>query len=359
MCEPSPGVDEGFAAERDPTSENVVLARAIADRYMDEHEATSLKWDWGEATFLVGVVDLYRLTGEQKYSDYLQAYIDHHIGRYVLTQSDRCPSSVAAIELYRQGCDEKYQAVVDDIMFYLDEEALRTEQGGLNHLGTVDLFPPSLWIDSLFMFGTPLTRWGTLTNAPSRLDFYADQFRIFTDVLQEDAGFYRHAYNWGAQDDDVYWARGNGWVLAASGEYLQSRVARGESDDFVATAHRTLAQAVIDAQDPATGLWWTVINRPGETYLETSAAALFALGLARGYRAGILDQSVLTTVNLALQGVKSRIEDDEQGRPVVTGISGPTGVGGFEFYADIEQEPDIHYGVGAVVLALIETSGLE
>jgi hypothetical protein len=30
----------------------------------------------------------------------------------------------------------------------------------------------------------------------------------------------------------------------------------------------------------------------------------------------------------------------------------------FEGYADVEQRDDVNYGVGAVILALIETSGL-
>jgi hypothetical protein len=44
--------------------------------------------------------------------------------------------------------------------------------------------------------------------------------------------------------------------------------------------------------------------------------------------------------------------------PIVTRISGGTEPGTFEFYVGIDEIDDLNYGVGAVILGLIETSGL-
>lgn len=100
------------------------------------------------------------------------------------------------------------------------------------------------------------------------------------------------------------------------------------------------------------------MNRPGETYLETSAAALFAFGLARGWRYGFLGDEVLPVIARAMQGVRSRIVTNVEGQPVVTGVSGPTTAGGFALYASIAQADDLPFGIGAVLYALLETSGL-
>lgn len=100
------------------------------------------------------------------------------------------------------------------------------------------------------------------------------------------------------------------------------------------------------------------LNLPGEIYQETSGPALFAYGIARAFRYGILGEQELAAALLALEGVKERIEPDEEGRPVVTGISLGTDPTTFEGYAEVEQRDDVHYGVGAVILALVETSGL-
>jgi unsaturated rhamnogalacturonyl hydrolase len=101
------------------------------------------------------------------------------------------------------------------------------------------------------------------------------------------------------------------------------------------------------------------MNRPGESYLETSAAALFAYGMARGYRYGFVDASVLPSIEAAMRGVTARIVVDPEGVPTVTGVSGPTSVGTFDYYATLATRDDVAYGIGAVLLALTETSGLE
>jgi unsaturated rhamnogalacturonyl hydrolase len=184
------------------------------------------------------------------------------------------------------------------------------------------------------------------------------QIDIFATALQDSNGWLRHAYNWQLNHDDLYWARGNSWVTASVAEYLRARARRGERDDRAQAVLEAQVEAVAASQDGATGLWWNILDRPGEIYLETSAAALFALGLARGYRDGLLDSSVLPVIETAMAGIEERIAADAEGHPVVTGISGPTTVGTFEGYADVPLGDDIHYGVGAVILALVETSGL-
>ena len=144
-------------------------------------------------------------------------------------------------------------------------------------------------------------------------------------------------------------------------------VALNPKIDQTVEGAREQVAAIIDTQDPATGLWWTVINRPGETYLETSASALFIYGMARGWRYGYLGDEVLPAIALGLEGLATQIVDGDgqpfdpsssTGAPVVTGTSQPTSVGTFDYYANIGVQDDIPYGIGAVLLALTETSGL-
>lgn len=60
----------------------------------------------------------------------------------------------------------------------------------------------------------------------------------------------------------------------------------------------------------------------------------------------------------AMAAIDGKIVLDNDGLPVVTDTSGPTGPGTFEEYAAVPLEDDIGYGAGAVILALIESSGL-
>lgn len=348
----------GSPPEPDAPSENVILAKAIADKFIDLHPVEELRWDWEAAVLMLGVLETHLVTGDAAYLDYPKAWMDHHIDAgYSIGHSDSCvPAGLAVILLDLTG-DTKYQAVIDDAMTYMQEDAVRSEQGGLSHLGTMDY--ATLWVDSLFMFGNVLFRLGELFDDDAALDFYGDQFRIFTEALQDDSGFYKHADQWFTpQTEGVYWGRGNGWVLVAGAMYLRVRALRGETDDAVHDAVSALVAAAMDAQDPDTGLWWTVVNRPGQTYLETSAAALFACGMARLWRIGLAGDEVLSPIHDAMNGVRSMITNDEKGLPVVTGVSGPTTVGTFAEYAAVETVDDVPFGVGAVILALLETSGL-
>lgn len=358
-CDGAPPDAACYAARRDPDSDRITLARAIADRTIDVHPVTALDWDWEEAVLMLGIAELHRVTGEPRYLHYYRGWLDHHIAAGVhINTSDSCAPALLAALLALDGRPSPHRGVVDDALHYLDHRALRTQSGGLNHLGSYGQLGASLWADSLFMFGGLLTRWGE-AREPARLTMMGEQFTIFADALQGPDGLFAHASGWaGIDDPSVRWARGNGWVSAAGHDYLRARRVRDEEDPTVATVLASQRAALLGAQDPASGLWWTVLDRPGETYLETSASALITYALARGWRYGHVDDDALPAIHRAISGLHTRIVDDPEGRPVVTGVSGPTLPGTFHGYATVPLVDDRPYGVGAVLLALIESSGL-
>lgn len=360
-CGGLPPDDACFAARRDPDSDLVSLARLIADKVVETRDPTELRWDWGEAVMLVGLMRTARVTGDERYVDFVARYVDHHIARgYTLETSDTSAPAALAVALIAAGRDEaRYRDVVADALEYYASEALRTPEGGISHFGTLELFGAQLWADSLFMFGNVMTGWGALADDRELLDTYAEQYAIFARLMQQGPGFFVHAvYASFEQEPDVYWARANGWILAAGYEHASLRIDRGERSGRVEGPAARLAAAAIASQDAESGLWWTVLNRPGETYLETSASALFAFGLARAWRYGLLGEEALGSVEAAVSAVVSRVTFDPRGVPTVTGISGPTSVGGFRYYANIPVGEDISFGIGATLLALTEASGL-
>ena len=356
----TPPDDACYAEKRVPGSKNVEQAKAIAQRFIDVHTPESLAWNWIEAVGMVGLIELHRVTGEPKWQDYYRAWIDSWIAKgYVIHNSDTCLPAIAAIDLYAATGDPKYLKVVQDVLDFLFQHDPRDAEGGINHLGDLSQMGVTLWTDSLFMMGMVLNRWGQFADDERALHEYSAQFRLQTARQQGDSGFFTHASNWVVpQTPGVYWARGNAWLTSSAFEYLQERRRHDEDDVDVRQALLRQVDAIIGSQDAATGLWWTVINRPGETYLETSASALFAWGMARGWRYGWLDDSVLPVIKKAMAGVATRIKNDAQGRPVVTGTSGATDAGDYSNYANVPVEDDIPYGVGAVILALLETSGM-
>jgi unsaturated rhamnogalacturonyl hydrolase len=251
-----------------------------------------------------------------------------------------------------------YEDVLEVFDAYIDHGARRTPEGALNHNGVLELIDATAWVDSLFMFGMPLMRQFEFGGREQSLVFYGDQLRIFYEVLQQDNGLMRHAdEHWiNRQDEGVYWARGNGWVTAASAEYLRLMRNRGAVDAAVRDALNAQVSALLERQHDD-GLWWTVLSHPGEAYRETSAAALMAFGMARAWRYGALGDEVLEPIRRAVRGLQTRLEQRDDGW-VVVGTSGPTMAGRKNVYTDARLMDDLSYGVGAVVLALLERAGL-
>ncbi len=358
-CDPR-AVPDGacYAARRDPASAKVDLAMALAVRYIDEHPAAEHRWNWEEGVMMFAMTELYRVTGDVRVRDYYKTWIDHHLDEgYVIVWSDSCPPALSALALYIESGEPDYAEVGAEVFRFLAEDALRTDEGGISHLGALNV--RTLWVDSLFMFGMNFTRWGEYQDDKSLLGEMGDQLDIFADLLQSESGMFVHAHGWpNSYDDDIYWGRGNSGVTVATADYLRARLLRHERDGRAEDILAAQIGGVLATQDADSGLWWSIVNRPGEIYLETSASALFAYGMARAYRYGLVGDEVLAPVAAAMAGIDTMIVVDELDRPLVTGISGPTGVGEFDDYARVRLEDDLSYGVGAVILALIETSGL-
>ena len=79
--------------------------------------------------------------------------------------------------------------------------------------------------------------------------------------------------------------------------------------------------------------------------------------MARGYRYGFLGDEVLPTLAKGRDGLLSYIKETD-GLWSVHQISGPTNAGTRTDYLNVRIDSDIPYGVGAVLMALVELSGL-
>ena len=347
-----------FSAKRDPNSKGVLIAKTIAQRWIARHPPSSLSWNWEEAVLLWGIALLYDVTNERLFFDYIRSYIDHHLQKGIsISTSDSCAPSAIAEWLYHHSRDPRYKAIVEQAMTYLKEQAFCSPEGGINHLGTIPLI--TLWVDSLFMFGNVLVSSGEYENDEEALRLFREQFLIFSDALQDESGFFRHAVYWdGVPEQGVHWARGNGWAFASAVQYLRVVTNQGRTDPEIWQRVEALLNAILKAQDKNTGLWWTVLDLPDQGYLETSASALFTYAMARAFRYGLVGNEILPFIWKAIGGVESRIDRFIMDDPIVRGTSGPTIPGPVESYLKVKQADDLPYGVGAVIMALVETSGL-
>ena len=157
----------------------------------------------------------------------------------------------------------------------------------------------------------------------------------------------------------MYWARGNGWVMAALVRVLDLLPASDSHRAQYVSDLQAMAAALLPVQR-SDGFWseslldptqCSTIGLAGQDGPETSGTALFAYGLAWGVRKGVLDKATyasalasawngLATVALQSNGLLGYVQSTGDRPCTDTAALGPTKLANFD-----------DYGVGAFLLA--------
>lgn len=149
------------------------------------------------------------------------------------------------------------------------------------------------WADALFMAPPVLSRLGAATGNPEYFHFMSQKFwEASAPLFDPDHGLYYRDERFVDQQtesgEDVFWSRGNGWVMAGITRVLQHLPAAHPSHDKFVERFRTMAAAVAPLQHDD-GRWRTSLLDPEEYPApETSGTAFFTYALAWGINEGYL-----------------------------------------------------------------------
>ncbi|HEY3404004.1 MAG TPA: glycoside hydrolase family 88 protein [Ohtaekwangia sp.] len=335
-------------------------------------------WNYEYGVLLTSFRQLRSQTGDNVYYDYSKKIIDHFINAdgsirtYDLTEYniDHITPGRIVLWLYAQTKDEKYKKAAD----LLHEQLIwhpRTKEGGYWHKLR---YPYQMWLDGLYMGETFAAEYAATFNDKKKFDDIASQF-IWMENHVRDAktGLLYHAWDESKQQRWAnpatgqapgFWGRGMGWYGMALVDVLDHfpKDHPGRKD-LIAILQR-FATAVKNYQDPASGVWYQVLDKadkPGN-YLEASASSMFIYALAKGTRMGYLDKSFGGVAKKGFEGaLKNFIETDEQGLIHLTKVVSVGGLGGnpyrdgsFEYYISEPLRTDDLKGVGPFIQASIE-----
>jgi unsaturated rhamnogalacturonyl hydrolase len=336
-------IQEGSTLEPDP----VTLSHRVASRVA----VVSLEppnFDWGEGILASGMIRVGASTRTPLGFSFARSWGDRWrsaLGPLLDERgySGRWGPAFALVQLFEARGDQLDLDAADRVGDFIDRRATRTLEGALGHWRD----NRQLWIDTLYMTSPLLAALGQLKSRPDRTRDAVRQVRLFAEHLRDPrTGLFRHMWddetNGGA---DVLWARGNGWAAMSYIEVLR-RLEPGSpehADLRQGLAH--LLDAIAAAQDRRSGLWHTVLDRP-DTYLETSASAMFLFAFAEGERLGLIPRTHRELILRAWKGLAERVDDS--GR--VLGTSAGTMPGDFARYASalVGEYP---WGTGAFLLA--------
>jgi unsaturated rhamnogalacturonyl hydrolase len=320
-----------------------------------------MDWDWGEGLLLYSLARLDEHKNESRYRNFIESYYDSHLkkGLPEINWSDRCAPALAAFEIYRRYNKLEYKEIALKVADYL-KKAKKTGSGGLNHLGTNILsyfYPESMWVDSLMMYNVFAAKWGKYTSDAVMTQFASEQPLDFAGVLQDkNSKLWRHAYltkvkrNLPAGED--YWLRGNGWAMVSIPETLDSLPENNPNREGLIKVLNDTAAALVPYQSEI-GMWYTVLNHPGQIYLESSGTALVAYGMLKGVHQGYLPEKYQAPANKAYFSLLDRLERKEDGLSMPE-ISHNTMPYSFLGYSLVPQRNDLPFGLAALILAGIE-----
>lgn len=207
----------------------------------------------------------------------------------------------------------------------------------------------SLWLDDLYMGVPCLAQMGKLTGDKK---YYDDAVRQITQfarrMFNRQLNVFMHG--WIAEMEahpEYHWARANGWAIMAMTELLDVLPEDHPGRPAVLELYRLHVRGLAGYQG-GNGLWHQLLDR-NDTYLETSATAIYTYCIAHGINRGWIDPLAYgPMVQLAWNGITTKVNAHGQ----VEGVCVGTGMG-FDpaFYYYRPTSVFAAHGYGPVLLA--------
>jgi unsaturated rhamnogalacturonyl hydrolase len=115
---------------------------------------------------------------------------------------------------------------------------------------------------------------------------------------------------------------------------------------------RQLAAAYEKYQDPATGLWYEVVDKGTNTenWHETSSSSMYTYMLSRAVQRGYIPNRYRRVADKGYAGVKTQLSKDDKGNAHIANICEGTNVGDLAFYLARPHSTDDFHGLGAFLI---------
>ena len=331
-------------------------------------------WSYTMGVTYSGMIKITEATGDKKFEQYdiknIDFYLDHlpyfkkidsafgeQRNRYdplLHTKSlDDCGSMGAAlIKIYKITKDERLRPVIDHIADYISNKQFRLADGTLARQRPQK---ESVWADDAYMSVPFLAQMGSLTGNTKYFDDAVKQIRQMSKYLfRWDKRLYDHGVNLHNEyDPDFYWARANGWVILAINELLDVLPENYRGIDDILKLLRTHVQGLAECQG-GDGLWHNLLDRT-DSFLETSATAMFVYCIAHSVNKGWIDYTFGSVAQAGWDALTSRVTKDGE----VEGTCwGTTFASDIVYYYHRPASARASHGYGPVLLAGAEMINL-
>jgi rhamnogalacturonyl hydrolase YesR len=267
---------------------------------------------------------------------------------------DDCGAMCAAmIKANRSGSKANLRPLIDNHINYIMTKEFRLRDGTLARNRPQ---PNTIWLDDLFMSVPAIAQMGKLTGEVKYYDEASKQVLSYAKrMFNKEKGVFMHGWVEGmTEHPEFYWARANGWAFMTEVELLEVLPENHPSRPQILQLLKAHAKGLA-AYQSGTGFWHQLLDRH-DSYLETSATAIYTYGLARAINRGWIDPIAFGPATLlAWNAVTTKINTKGQveGTCVGTGMAFDPA-----FYYFRPTSPFAAHGYGPVLLAGAEVINL-
>ncbi len=336
--------------------------------------ASQYKWDWGQATMLNSMVHLYNSKPEAEkkvYLDYIKTSMDLTLNDANGVHPNAVASGHGMAFLAKIMGDPRYIEKADKIFAdYLTTP--RTKAGGVSHrTETVEM-----WDDTIYMISMFLLEMYRYTGNEKYIKELLTQFQLHKEKLASKKwGLWVHGYD---DDNDDYkdrccqfgwaqmtpqrtsiefWGRGNGWVVMALADALNTVPAKSFYFKVFSKELKEITRKLPGLQDKKTGLWYQLPIYPNDTanFIESSCSAMFAYGLTVGLERKVLNQKIyLPVVEKAYTGLQKYATRQDGNYLIPTRVCEGTCIGDKAYYFERKTKEGVNYAIGSYIMFYLE-----
>ena len=340
-------------------------------------------WNYESGIVLKGIECVSELTEHGQYFEYLRNVVNRVVtpDGTILGYSpedynlDHINEGKLLFGLLRKTGDERYRKAIDLLVTQMQRQP-RTKSGGFWHK---KIYPFQIWLDGVYMSSPFLAEYAKEFDQPVWMDDVVGQILLLEEHTRDArTGLLYHAWDETGEEQWAdpktgcsphFWGRAVGWFTMAITDVLDFLPLNHPKRVSLIDVFQRLINALIEVQDPYSGLWCQVLDYPlsNGNYFESSCSVMFIYSIAKGVRKGYLAPRFARHAQTAYKRLLlHRIDRDNKGAIHLTHCNAVAGLGNtpyrdgsYEYYVQEKMTTDDAKALGALMLACVELSRLD
>ena len=369
----------GAAAENAAPARSFNWSTATADTFLTRFpDPDSIHWvndpnhfSWQAGYAMFTFEKLWRLTGDVRYFNYIKRYVDQQVDdrgnvpNFSPKALDNFLPGYAILFMYEQTSLTKYKIAATHIRDGFRGYP-RNADGSFWH---GEWARHQLWVDGLFMGQMFLARYGAdVGEREYAFGEVTRQMRLALKHCLKPNGLLLHGWDesraasWADKRTGLaseVWSEGLGWYALLIADVFDYLPRDNPDRSELLTALRNLCKGLKSVQDPRTGMWCQVVDKPNEpgNWNETSGTGMYLYLIKSSIDRGFIDRAeYLPVVEKAYAGIITKASIDAAGLVNIRDCSSIGIQDNYKAYIDSPREVNPFAPVTSFILG---TSAIE